>query len=790
MLLNHFFRNRIKLQGAVTLFSVLVVCYILSSCSNSRHLAEGESLYMGSKVKITDTVIPVKERKLLETELSESVRPLPNSNIFGLRLKLSLYNMVGVPKKEKGLRNWLRNQVGEPPVLGSKFNIKSNVAVLENILHNYGYFEAQAAGDKITEKQKTTGNFEVNTGPRTFIRKVGYPQSDTGGIVQEIFNIRGGSVLREGEAYNLANIVAERERIDRYLKENGYYYFSPEFMLVRADTGFEANKLDLTVKLKAGEIPEEATQKYYINEVLILPNYRLNNGQQRIRRDSTRVRRVVDTTRFEGFRMVDRQKAFRPSVFAQAMQLKEGELYNRRDQNIALNRLVTLGAFKFVKNEFTPVNDSVGNNKLNVAYLLTPYSKKSFNGEFGGFTQDDSRGGVRGSVTYRNRNAFRGVENFTSKLVGSFEAQFGRGELSSQRPNAYNFGWENSLNIPRFIVPFVTVKPSSVYIPRTVINAKYNYSLRKDFYQINALNFAFGYNWKEEARKDHKLFPFNITLVKTDTFDAGKASLFNLSNLIFNGIIFGPTYNYNYNSQLDGVKRKNSYFFDGLIDLSGNIIGLAQNANYDSPSRIFGSNYAQYIKAQTDFRYYRNMSKKSVLATRALFGYGYAYGNSYNLPNIKQFFSGGSSSLRGFTARLVGPGTFNERYYRGTDSIFEILGDIKAEFNIEYRYKFYRFFEAGFFVDAGNIWLLRDNPTFPGGKFTSNFYKQLAVDGGLGLRIDLSILLIRLDFALPLRQPWYIGENEDQWRFKHIDFGDPDWRKSNLFFMFAIGYPF
>lgn len=781
------------------IYGLLLVLYMLHamSCSNSRYLPENESLYLGSKVKILDTVVPKSDKGNLEAELADAVRPKPNSSFLGIRLKLTLYNIAGVPKKEKGLRNWLRNKIGEPPVLGTDVNLDGNNKVIVNILQNYGYFSASSSGVKETKNKKTKAVFEVVTGPRTYIRDVYYQRSDSSKLAKDVASNESKSILKPGDPYSFQAIKDERIRIDNVLKNKGYYYFSPEYILIDADTGIGKNQADLIVKMKYNEMPANAYKQYTINNVTIFPNYRLNSNQantRNVKRDSTdvgkttagggRTAQVGDTLFYDNFRVVDRRKTYKPFVFYQAMQLDPGELYNKKDQNISLNRLVTLGAFKFVKNEFTPVRDST-RNLLDVTYLLTPYPKKAINAELGGFTQNDSRGGVRGSVSWRNKNLFRGAEVFTVKLTGSFEAQYGG---ISQRPNAYNVGLETNLNIPRFIIPFVTIKPSGMYIPRTIISAAYNYSLRAGFYQINSLNFAYGYNWKEDARKDHKLYPFNITLVKTDTIDASKAQSFNFSNLIYNGIIFGPTYEYTYNSQLDGVQRKNNFYFSGLLDLSGNLVGLAQGTKLDDPKKIFNANYAQYIKAQVDLRYYRNLTPKTVLAARAMFGYGYAYGNSRSLPNIKQFFSGGSSSLRGFPSRLVGPGTFNERYLKGTDSIFEVLGDVKAELNIEYRAKLYKFIEGGVFVDAGNVWLLRDNPSFPGGKFTGSFYKELAASAGLGLRLDFSILLLRLDFAFPIRKPWY--PEGQRWRFNDLRFGDPDWRKENLLFNLAIGYPF
>ena len=222
--------------------------------------------------------------------------------------------------------------------------------------------------------------------------------------------------------------------------------------------------------------------------------------------------------------------------------------------------------------------------------------------------------------------------------------------------------------------------------------------------------------------------------------------------------------------------------------MAGNVLGLAENANYEkNPQKLLGATYAQYIKLQPDFRYYLRLSPATTIAARIMAGIGIPYGNSNDLPNIKEFWAGGNSDLRGFPSRLVGPGTFNA-YSHPETTYIETLGDLKLESNIELRQKIYKFIGLGIFADAGNIWLYHNNPALPGGAFTSGFYNQLAVDIGFGLRFDFKILILRLDLGMPIRDPW-IPEN-GSWVFNKIDFASSDWRKNNLVFNIAIGYPF
>jgi outer membrane protein assembly factor BamA len=763
------------------LFSTIVgSALLLSSCSNTRYLTEKESLYVGNKVEIKDSFVTPKVEKNLEKELSAAVRPKPNSSFLGIRFKLFIYNVVGTPKKEKGFRSWLRNKFGEPPVKGGDMNVEVNTKILHNYLENLGYLRASATGQKVTKKQRTKALFEVTTGPQTTLRNITYDATPPSSLSADIKNTAGKTFLKTGDPYNLQTIKNERERISNVLKMEGYYYFNPDYLLIVADTSIGNNQADLKLTLKNEEMPDRVYHQYRINHVVILADYRITNKKRQFRREA----KPGDTVRYDGFELVDRHHTFKPSVFYQAMQLEPGELYNKNKQNIALNRLVTLGTFKFVKNEFTPVRDTTA-HLLDLTYYLTPAPKKSFNFEIGGFSQEDSRVGSRASISWRNRNFLKGAELFSIKLSAGGEVQYG-GE--SQRPNSYNLGLESSLNIPRFIVPFIKIKPSSMFIPRTLVTAKYDYTMRAQYYRINSYTLGFGYNWKEDIMKEHKLFPFNISYVRTDTLGNDSSLNINLSNLVYNGFIIGPTYEYTYNSQL-GPKRIDNYYFYGSADFAGNIIGLINNTSLkESPKNIFGSPFAQYVKLQADFRYYHNYTENSVLATRIFLGFGLPYGNSQHLPNIKQFYSGGSSSLRGFGSRLVGPGTFNGLDQTQNNFFVEMLGDLKLEANAEWRMQLYKFIHGAVFADAGNIWLYRDNPDFPGGTFTHDFYKQLAVDAGLGLRFDFSILILRLDLGIPVRKPWYPEGN--RWCFDEINFGDPVWRKNNLFLNLAIGYPF
>ncbi len=753
----------------------------LAGCSNTKYLAQGESLFVKSEVKFKNHEAKKREEKALKDELESAVRPAPNKKFLGMRLKLAIYNRVDTPKKEKGLRNWLKYKVGQPPVKMSDVDIPYNSKVMVSILENRGFFFPDVSPQVQSRNRKTKLRFEVITGEQYKLRNIHYPDSGTTTLNSIIFPLHRKSLLKQGEPYNFELIKAERERINANLKNTGYYFFIPDYVLVEVDTTVGDHQVDLYITVKK-EIPEKATWQYHINNIYINPAYRLVDSARGRRREIG-----PDTLNYENrYYIIGRTKRYKPSIFKIPMQFTPDERYNRDDQIATVSKLVNMGTFKFVKNEFKEIYTH--EPRLDVFYELTPYAKKSLQVEVGAVTKNDSRAGSQINISWRNRNTFRGAELFTIKGSAGFETQYS-GVV--RRPNTYQFGIEPSLTFPRFLVPFIDIPSSSKYVPKTIANIGYNLMIRNTLFRLHTFRAGYGFNWKEDARKEHEFFPFNITYVRADTLNRDSASQINFSNLLFNGIIIGPRYLFTYNTRGTGEIHKHDFYFTGELDLSGNILGWAQGTSVNEPPRrLLGAVYAQYAKATAELRHYNNYSinKHSIWANRLLVGFGIPYGNSYTLPNIKQYFSGGNSSLRGFRSRLVGPGTFNEQYESGNTTFIETNGDIKLELNTELRAQLINFFHGAVFIDAGNIWTYRDNPNFPGGKFTSSFMKEIAVSGGLGLRLDFNILVIRLDCGIPFRKPWL--PDGQRWVLNDIRLGDPFWRRQNLIFNLAIGYPF
>lgn len=753
------------------------------SCSNTKYLKEGEMLYTGAEVKIENDSLSKKSKKALKSELEDNLTPKPNSSFLGLRPKLFFYNIAKEPKKEKGFNYWLKYKIGEKPVLLSDVDREFNKDIIVNYSENKGYFNAKATYDTVSNNKKAQVIYTLRPGNQYLINKVKF-QNDSIPVTEEIVKVSDKTLLKEGNPFDLGVIKSERERIDNQLKQKGFYYFHPDNLIIQADSTVTKNhKVELNVKLKENT-PDLAKQQFTIDKVIVFPNYNIRDvkdGKYNIPMDSDSLAKYAHNDIY----VIDPEKKFKPKIFDRALYFKKGDLYNRADHNLTLNRLINLGVFKFVKNEFV-ISDSL-NHKFDTYYLLTPRQIQSLRLEALGRTNSANYAGSELNLNWTHRNLFRGAEQFKASVYGAFDVQIGG---PKDAKNLFRAGANAQLSIPRIVAPF-RFNSSSAFVPRTNISIGYEFQNRTEYYTLNTFSGSFGYLWKENVRKEHDLKIIDITYVTpanvTPLYDSISAKSQALQRVVQKQLIFGPTYSYTYTNTM--LPKKNTIYYKGTLDLAGNLTGLFSGANVkDSKQKsIFGVPFSQYAKMEHDFRFYHKLGDKSSFASRFIGGIAYPYGNSDNIPFSKQFFSGGSNSIRAFRARTLGPGSFDPRTIK-QGYYFDQSGDIKLELNAEYRANIYKFLNVAFFADAGNIWLVNDDIQRPGAKFSSDFLSEIAVGAGFGLRLDFSILILRLDLAMPFRVPYY--EKGDRWTFDKINFGNSSWRRDNLILNIAIGYPF
>lgn len=756
----------------------LLICWLTAGgCFNAQKLPRGQRLYNGAKVKVNPGLTAIKNQKGLTTDLESLLRPKPNSSILGLQPKLWLWS-ISKPHK-KGLNHLLHDKWGEPPVLFNPQDVSRNSALIVNHLQSLGFFLAHDRADTVTKKGRVSVTYKSVTGPQYHLNQILFPDADTTDpLSTAVHHTAASSLLKTGNAYNLDIIKAERSRIDGVLKNKGFYYFSPDFLLVLADTTAGGHRVNMELTIK-DETPDKAGNAYHINNSLVYSNFTLSKADE--------LQKDTGSAYIHGFRFIDPENFIRPGVLERTIFLKKGDLYNRDAHNTTLARLVNLGVYKFVKATFTDNDTTEANRLLNASYFLTPVQKYSLRADLTGSSKSDNNQGGVLRATFRDRNFNKTANLFSLSAYAGFEAQVSGAHSGSG--NSLLYGASADLYVPRFVTPF-HLETTNQYVPKTRYSLSYDYVHRAGLYTLKSGTFLFGYTWKESSRKDHQLYPISITYVHSSDTTAAFSAILNQNRVLkrsFESQFFiGSTYNYTYSDQLE-TNKHNNFYFNGSVDLSGNLIGLIQGKSDTlHQNKLFGNTYAQYAKLELDTRDYLKLTPGLTWANRLDLGLGYTHGNSGSLPYVKAFFSGGSNSIRAFRARSVGPGSSVPLL--SNSILSDEPGDIKIEANSELRTNLFSVVKGAAFLDAGNVWLLNNDASRPGGKFSSQFLNQLAVGTGLGIRVDVSFFVIRLDVAFPLRVP-YLPEG-NRWVINKIDFGSADWRRDNLVYNIAIGYPF
>jgi outer membrane protein assembly factor BamA len=680
--------------------------------------------------------------------------------------------MMGQPKKEKGIRHWIKNKIGKPPVLSRDVSPENISVLMKNRFFNLGYFNTDITFKKDALKKKFRILYGIIPGSRFRIDSVEYAtgNSDLG---KQILQAESSSKLSRGEPYMLQNLKSELDRIEYLVKDSGFYYFDSEFLIFRADTSNRDHQVDLRLNFKPN-MPQLVYQKAYFNKIYILDDFSVEDYNP-------------DTIEYRGFYYISNRHIFRPDIITDNIHMHPSYAYSRKMHLRTLNQLSDLGVYRFVNAEFEEDSTS---NLLNTYIYATPFKKSALTAELNGTIKTTNYVGPGARISWRHRNIFGGAEELFLNIIGNFEVQVGADSINT----AYEAGVELGLDIPRPLI-FKRLRLNKESVPRTKILGGFNLYRRVELYTMNSFYTTFGYSWRKSVKVSHILNPIDYSFTKvTDQTDAFREYLENnptVRKSFEEQFIIGSHYAFLYDN-LQDLSQKGTAFFRGGIDLSGILTYFlfrsfsGRKPTNDDPYTIFGVPFSNYIMVSPEFRYYLKTGRQSVLATRALFGVGIPMGNSRVLPYVKQFFSGGTNSVRSFVARSIGPGS----YLAPVENLgIDQTGDIRLEFNLEYRFHFSKLFMGAAFVDAGNVWLRNADNERPGGEFQLNrFYKEFGIGTGFGFRFDLQVLVFRIDLAWPLYKPYF--EEGERWVINDINFFSKDWRKANMIWNFAIGYPF
>lgn len=819
---------------------VLPMAALLAACSTTKNLAEGEQLYIGidkityggKQQKTADDIATdsagvitsignaveavgevlkggtisdavdkfdkprheltaeekreLKARRKAESEAFAEVKEeveavlayAPNNALFGssslrspLPVGLWLYN--GLVDSKSGLGKWIFKTFAATPVYVSTVSPEVRARVASNTLHNYGYFGGSVDYSVLTQRnpKKAKIAYNVYAGRVHRLDSIAYMnfQGTADSLIRATERQR---LLHKGDAFSVVRLSGEQTRIEKLLRENGYYYYTAANTTYRADTLLRPGLVQLRVA-PAADLAARATRQWRIGHTYISMR----------RADTEALDRNV-TFRDVTFSFAGDKMPLRPNLWRRAIVHKQGDLYRLSDANATLEKLGAMGVFSQMDVNYMPHDTASTCDTLDVyvtAVLDKPYNS-SF--EMNATMKSNQQVGPGISYSIDKRNAFRGGEKASWKIFGSYEWQTrSGGGRGSSLLNSYELGTELSLEFPRLMVPFLNqrrIRSAS----STTFALSADWKNRAGFFQMLTFGGNITYKWQPNSTTQHELTAFSLDydkiIHKTATFDSIMTA--NPALYVSMRDQFVPSMGYTFTYAAASTHR-NPVWLQLSVKQAGNItsgIYAAAGKGFSRKDKnLFGSPFAQFVKATAEAHETFRINSRLSLATRLFAGAVYSYGNSNHAPYSEQFYVGGANSVRAFAVRSIGPGR-----YRSDNSKYAYIdqtGDFKLEANAELRAHLFGSLHGAVFLDAGNVWLLRRDESRPGGELSGKNLRHIAVGTGAGLRYDLEFLVLRLDFGVGLHAPYETSKS---------GFYNLERFKDGFAFHFAIGYPF
>ena len=756
----------------------------LYSCSTTRLIEQGEQLYTGIDKIIIEgrkeyAATPIGEEAISEVEAALAAAPngsfAGSSSVKSLPIGLWWYNAFANSKSKTG--KWLFRNFATTPVLISKVNPELRARIATNVLSYYGYFNGNVTAEVITNKKnpkKAKVRYTVTLHKPYLLDSIAYtgfsPTADSLLAATERQRL-----LRKGEQFSVSNLSGERERINTLLRNNGYYYSQTNYIELLADTINNPGNVDMRIQPMRGLAPH-IRRRYTIGTIDI-----------RIENNGTTLRRTApDTLEMRNIRYIysGKKPPVRPGALMRNILFRSGEVYSQETQQNSLSQLSKMNIFGGMNFSYTPRKESDTLDVRIQAQMDKPYN---FTFELNATSKSNSQIGPGSKVSLSRNNIFRGGETLKLTLQGSYEWQTD-GAIKGRQAviNSWEIGTDASLTFPRLFFPIVHRRhlrfPAS-----TSLRLYADQMNRSGFFKMIHVGSEVTYNIYTRRTTTHTVTPFRLTydmLQRTTAkFDSIAAANRSIANSFRNQFIPAMQYTYTYDNT--PTQHRNKTWLEASITSSGNVTSLlfaAFGKKWEQKDKdLFKNPYAQFVKLTTEIRQLYRINSKNYIATRFMAGVIKSYGNSRYAPYSEQFYIGGANSLRAFTVRSIGPGSYHpakETRY----SYLDETGTLKFEANIEYRFGLFGNLNGALFADAGNVWLLEKDESRPGGVFTlRSFADEIALNTGFGLRYDLDILVLRLDFGIALHAPYNTGKSG---YYNLPNFG------KGFAWHFAIGYPF
>lgn len=764
------------------LVAAILLLIISGGCSTTRKLREGETLYTG--VKKLD-IVPADGEKLpseMVANLKQAINVAPNnampflSPYYRYPFPLGLWVYNNMSDSASGLKGWIYRTFARTPVLISDVRPAGRTQVMKEILDNNGYFGSTADYDinyNPHNPKKASISYKLNlTSPYTIdsIEYIG----DRSPLTHFIDSLaRKSAYMKKGSVFCVDSLVAERVRITNRLRNRGYYYFRPEFIEFEADSLINPHHIAIRYRL-ASNMPDIAARQF-----------RTGNVTTVLERRSKRKPGVPDTlsTR-RGDLVIFRPQRVRPNMIPSCITFRDGKLFSVRDMDRTQTRLSRLGIFGNIQIQPIPVDTSAANPTMDVLITCKYDRPMESSIEVNVTSKSNSYLGPGLVLGLTHNNIFGGAEKLSLQFTGAYEWQTGKGSNRSLF-NSYEFGLTASLAFPRLLAPeFIRRRNSELNWTTISLNA--DLLNRPHYFKMAQLNTGITYEWKTTRNVMHQFTPFKLTYTKlmktTHDFDSIMAQNPAVAQSFMSQFIPQLSYTYTLDKFLER-ERINGINFSFTITEAGNLFdGIYRLCGVKGEKTLFGTPFSQFIKGQAQLVYNRRLIPGSDqwLVSRVLIGAEHAYGNSTQVPYAEQFYIGGANSIRAFTVRSIGPGSYRPPADL-ENGYFDQTGTFKLELNTEYRFPIISVLHGAAFIDAGNIWLLKDDPLRPGGKLRGKtFLRDIALGTGVGLRVDIGMLVVRGDLGYGLHDPAGNGTGH----YFNIAF------KKAFAFHLAIGYPF
>lgn len=764
------------------IMAILIAGLLTGSCSMTRRLTEGETLYRG--VKKFD-IKPTDNEKLPDGMLSDmktAINVAPNGPMPFMSpymtqpfpVGLWIYNSMN--DSVKGLKKWIYRKFATQPVLISDVKPELRMAMVKDILDNNGYFGSSTSYDIVYNKKNPKMAkivYTANVSAPYRIDSIQY-LAPTDALSRMIDSIaRKSRYLQKGAVYCVDSLSNERIRIANSLRNRGYYYFRPEFIEFEADSLITPQRIALRFTLSPS-MPEMAEYAFRTGKI-----------QTTLLRKSKRNPGIPDTIPTDkGDVIVMRPQRLRKSLIPSCITFREGRLFSVRNMDRTQNRLARLGIFGNIQIQPVPA-DTAPKERIMDVYITAQYDNPmEASIEVNATSKSNSYIGPGVILGLTHHNIFGGAEKLSLQLTGSYEWQTGHGANRSLF-NSYEFGLKASLAFPRLLAP-AFIRRRERDLNWTTISLGADILNRPHFFKMAEFNAGINYEWHPTRNSYNQLTLFKLAYTKlihrTEEFD----SIMNLNPAVALSFEsqFIPQLSYTYT--LDKFLEKeqmNGINFTATFTEAGNLFDVIYRAcGVKGKKTLFGTPFSQFVKGQAQLVYSRRLFRGSDqwIVSRVLIGAAHAYGNSSEVPYAEQFYIGGANSIRAFTVRSIGPGSYKPP--RDLENgYFDQTGTFKFELNSEYRFPIVSVLHGAFFVDAGNIWLLKKDELRPGGLLQGRtFLRDLALGTGVGLRVDIGMLVLRGDLGYGLHTPYGNGTGH----YFNVDF------KKAFAFHLAIGYPF